>query len=80
MESTGLFALLSVFFLVENCDGVNKPVLIVLSLDSLNYKHLGQRIAPNMEQFKQRGSYAKSMKPQFPTKTLPNHHSLATGY
>lgn len=77
MRTTALFALLSVFFFVEICDGQRD--VLVLSLDSFGADKLDLGLTENMENFRRKGSYAESMKPRFPTKTHPNHVSLVTG-
>lgn len=79
MRTTALFAFLSVLFFVENCDGV-EDVVILLSLDSFRPKDLKKGLTRNIENVRREGSYAESIKPRFPTKTLPNHVSLVTGY
>lgn len=75
-----LSALLSVVFFVKNCDGEKKQVVLVLSSDSLGPNALKLGLTPNIEKFRREGSYAEYMIPRFPTKTIPNHVSIATGY
>ncbi|KAJ8924970.1 hypothetical protein NQ315_001135 [Exocentrus adspersus] len=55
------------------------PVLIVVSYDAFRYNFFDTKLVPNMERLKKSGTYADHLLNVFPTKTFPNHHSIATG-
>ena len=79
LSVTLLFSLLSV-----QCDSVNKseensnPVLLI-SIDGFMNEYLERNDTPNFDRFLAEGVRAEYMIPVFPTKTFPNHWSLATG-
>lgn len=85
MKTTALLTLLSVFVCVKNCsaefdsDELEDQILIVLSLDAFQPKYFELGITPNMEAFRQQGSFSPYLKPTFPTKTFVNHFSIGTG-
>ena len=54
------------------------PILIVISFDGFRADYLNQTLTPNMFKLAQNGVQGK-MKPQFVSKTYPNHQSIATG-
>lgn len=56
----------------------NHPVLVVVSYDAFRYDFFEERL-PHMEQVRHKGVYADYLINVFPTKTFPNHHSIATG-
>lgn len=55
------------------------PILIVVSYDAFRYDYIAKNITPHMENLRKLGAYADYMINVFPTKTFPNHHSIATG-
>lgn len=55
------------------------PILIVVSYDAFRYNFFSKNANPYMLKLRQHGTYAKYMNNVFPTKTFPNHHSIATG-
>lgn len=55
------------------------PILIIVSYDAFRYDYLSPEITPNLLKLRQEGSYADYVINVFPTKTFPNHHSIATG-
>src|SRR6218665_826479 len=70
-------ALLSVFE-SENDDNGNNHFLIVFSFDGFKYDYLNAENTPFLwSQLK--SGVTGYMLPTFSTKTLPNHHSIATG-
>lgn len=85
MRIAVLFALLSVFLVVENCgamldsDELEDQVFIILSFDAFKPQYFELGITPNMDAFREEGCYAPYMIPRFPTKTFVNHISIATG-
>ena len=56
-----------------------KPYLIMLSLDGFRWDYPEKANTPVLDSLKKVGAVAASLKPSFPTKTFPNHYSIATG-
>ena len=56
-----------------------KPYLIVLSLDGFRWDYTNYANTPIFDSLKTTGVMAESLKPSFPTKTFPNHYTMATG-
>jgi len=53
--------------------------LIILSMDGFRYDYIERGATPTMMQLAEGGVRAKYMSSIFPTKTFPNHYSIATG-
>jgi len=79
-------ALLPLLFLYS-CDDNNKskqiqteqPYLVMLSLDGFRWDYPQFARTPVLDSLKEVGVVAESLKPAFPTKTFPNHYTMATG-
>lgn len=56
-----------------------KPTIILVSLDGFRYDYLDKYEAPNLDALAEKGVKASWMIPSFPTKTFPNHYTIATG-
>src|SRR5687767_2193647 len=56
-----------------------KPTVILISLDGFRYDYLEKFNTPNLGRLAREGVRAKWMIPSFPTKTFPNHYTIATG-
>ncbi len=56
-----------------------KPYLILISLDGFRWDYVKRFNPPNLTAFIENGVQAKSLVPSFPTKTFPNHYTIATG-
>jgi predicted AlkP superfamily pyrophosphatase or phosphodiesterase len=56
-----------------------KPTVILISLDGFRYDYLDKYQPPTLNQLAKNGVRAKWMIPSFPTKTFPNHYTVATG-
>lgn len=56
-----------------------KPTVILISLDGFRYDYLDKFNPPTLNQLAKNGVRAKWMIPSFPTKTFPNHYTVATG-
>ncbi len=56
-----------------------KPYLLLISLDGYRYDYTERFHPPNLSRFISEGVQAKSLIPCFPSKTFPNHYSIATG-
>ena len=56
-----------------------RPTVILVSLDGFRYDYLEKYNPPNLKRLARTGVRAKWMVPSFPTKTFPNHYTIATG-
>lgn len=56
-----------------------KPTVILVSLDGFRYDYLEKFAPPSLNRLARAGVRAKWMIPAFPTKTFPNHYTIATG-
>ncbi|HVE55837.1 MAG TPA: ectonucleotide pyrophosphatase/phosphodiesterase [Pyrinomonadaceae bacterium] len=56
-----------------------KPTVILISLDGFRYDYLEKFSPPTLNKLARTGVRAKWMIPSFPTKTFPNHYTIATG-
>jgi predicted AlkP superfamily pyrophosphatase or phosphodiesterase len=56
-----------------------KPYLILISLDGFRWDYVERFQPPNIVNFIKNGVQAESLIPSFPSKTFPNHYSIATG-
>lgn len=83
-----ILILLSVFFLLGSCkksptneaetDPIESYVLMV-SFDGFRWDYTSMSETPNFDQLATEGVRADRLIPSFPTKTFPNHYTLATG-
>ncbi|XP_044256523.1 ectonucleotide pyrophosphatase/phosphodiesterase family member 5-like isoform X2 [Tribolium madens] len=55
------------------------PILIVVSYDAFRYDFFDTKSVPHMNRLRKLGTYSDYLVNVFPTKTFPNHHSIATG-
>ncbi|VDM95043.1 unnamed protein product [Thelazia callipaeda] len=55
------------------------PPLIVISLDGFRSSYLSQNITPAIQRLISCGTHSKYLLPSFPSKTFPNHYTIATG-
>jgi predicted AlkP superfamily pyrophosphatase or phosphodiesterase len=85
---TSLAALLALFFVIlpgfataqQNAPGqLDKPYVILISCDGYRYDYTERYRPPHISRFIEQGVEAASMIPCFPSKTFPNHYSIATG-
>ncbi|WP_419212616.1 ectonucleotide pyrophosphatase/phosphodiesterase [Maribacter sp. X9] len=56
-----------------------KPYLILISLDGFRWDYVEKYDPPNLSAFIDGGVKAKSLIPSYPSKTFPNHYTIATG-
>jgi predicted AlkP superfamily pyrophosphatase or phosphodiesterase len=56
-----------------------KPTVILISLDGFRYDYLDRYKPKVLNQLASEGVRAKWMIPSFPSKTFPNHYTIATG-
>lgn len=72
----GLFLLICTELIAQES---KKPYVILVSLDGFRWDYPNLCNTPNLDAIAKRGVKAKSMQPCYPTKTFPNHYSIATG-
>lgn len=68
----------SLFFLCVQ-SVTDEPLLIIVSYDAFRYNYFEKNATPFMTKLKTFGTSTNYLKNVFPTKTFPNHHSIATG-
>ena len=56
-----------------------KPTVILISIDGFRYDYFEKFQPPELNRLAREGVRAKWMTPSFPTKTFPNHYTIATG-
>jgi predicted AlkP superfamily pyrophosphatase or phosphodiesterase len=56
-----------------------RPTVILISLDGFRYDYLDKYKPKVLNQLASEGVRAKWMTPSFPSKTFPNHYTIATG-
>ena len=56
-----------------------KSYLILISLDGFRWDYIEKYNPPNLSSYIKNGVKAESLIPSFPTKTFPNHYTIATG-
>ena len=57
----------------------DEPYVVMLSLDGFRWDYPQKANTPNLDRIAKNGVRAESLRPCFPTKTFPNHFSIATG-
>ncbi len=57
----------------------DKRTIVLVSIDGLRWDYPDSAKTPNMDFLAEHGVKAKWLVPVFPTKTFPNHYSIATG-
>lgn len=79
-NALGFQLLAGVFFLCFHALAQEKkPYVILISLDGYRYDYTERFQPENLLRFIEKGTAAEFMIPSFPTKTFPNHYSIATG-
>lgn len=56
-----------------------EPIVILISLDGFRHDYVERFQPENLIRFISEGTAAKGLIPSFPTKTFPNHYTIATG-
>lgn len=56
-----------------------RPTVILISIDGMRADYLDRFKPPALTRMAKEGTRAKWMVPSFPTKTFPNHYTIATG-
>ena len=74
------FLFLFVLF-VFSCKQVEKEksYLVILSMDGFRWDYTTKTQTPNFDKLAEMGVKAEAIIPSFPTKTFPNHYTMATG-
>jgi predicted AlkP superfamily pyrophosphatase or phosphodiesterase len=76
--------ILAVSILIASCENQqsikdNQSYLIMLSLDGFRWDYTENANTPTFDSLRNIGVQADAIIPSFPTKTFPNHYSMATG-
>ncbi|WP_228852098.1 alkaline phosphatase family protein [Aegicerativicinus sediminis] len=58
---------------------LNQPYVLLISCDGFRWDYVDRFHPPNLSKFIKDGVHAESLIPSFPTKTFPNHYTIATG-
>jgi predicted AlkP superfamily pyrophosphatase or phosphodiesterase len=72
----GALALTSCNF---NSGEKDKPYVVMLSMDGFRWDYPEIYNTPNLDKVAKEGVKLEALRPSFPTKTFPNHYTLATG-
>lgn len=63
----------------NNAANNDKPYVVILSMDGFRWDYPEKANTPNLDCIEKTGVRADACIPCFPTKTFPNHYSMATG-
>lgn len=79
MKKSALLFLITFLFL--SCQQVEneKQYLVILSMDGFRWDYTSKTETPNFDRLATIGVKADALIPAFPTKTFPNHYTMATG-
>ncbi len=68
-------------FIVSSCckKEESRPYLVVLSMDAFRWDYPDSIPTPNLDLVAANGVKAVSLRPSYPSKTFPNHYTMATG-
>ncbi|MHA4806960.1 alkaline phosphatase family protein [Flavitalea flava] len=64
---------------VNSAEQQQKPYVILISADGFRYDLADKYQAVHLQELRDKGVAAGSMRPSYPTLTFPNHYSIATG-
>jgi len=73
------FLSLVLFLLSIQLIGQQRNYTIIISFDAFRWDYPDRGLTPNLDFIKENGVHALSLQPCFPSKTFPNHYSIATG-
>lgn len=65
--------------ILNSAEAQKAPYVILISLDGFRWDYVDRLHPPHLENFVKTGSKVESLIPCFPSKTFPNHYSIATG-
>lgn len=71
--------LILLVFKLSNVTGKSDQILIVVSYDAFRNEYFDRNVTNYMNELRFNNTYSDYMRNVFPTKTFPNHHSIATG-
>jgi len=74
-----LIVILFLVLLILCQTGLSQSYVILISFDAFRWDYLDRGITPNLNKIINNGVRALSLRPVFPSKTFPNHISIATG-
>lgn len=77
-SQTFLLLFLSSFGLCRKIPIKLEPALMIVSYDGFKPEYLDWNKTPNLEKFRETGISTEFLRPAFPTKTFPNHFTIAT--
>lgn len=63
----------------NSSQSMKKPYVLLISIDGYRWDYTEKYHPEFLSKFKKSGASVKSLRPSYPTKTFPNHLSLATG-
>lgn len=82
MNFSVLFTLVFLLF-VSGCKPADQhsstEKVLLISIDGFRHDYRQMYNTPNLDRFADKGTHAEYLIPVFPTKTFPNHYSIATG-
>jgi predicted AlkP superfamily pyrophosphatase or phosphodiesterase len=80
MKNKYLF-IVAIFLFTISCNDVktDQPTVLMVSFDGFRWDYVDNANTPNFDYLRDHGTKAESLQPVFPSKTFPNHYSLATG-
>ena len=64
---------------VNSKASLKKPYVILISLDGFRWDYVEKYVPPHLTNLINNGVKAESLIPSFPSKTFPNHYTIATG-
>lgn len=64
---------------INSPQAINAPYVLLISIDGYRHDYTKKFSPKNINEFFEEGSKAKSLIPSFPSKTFPNHYTIATG-
>ena len=82
---TKTLVLLSILLVAVSCTNEekniqsDKPYVVMLSMDGFRWDYPEKANTPNLDYIEEIGVRTEASIPCFPTKTFPNHYSMATG-
>lgn len=74
-----VFFLLFSLVVFQNIYSQEESYVILVSFDGFRWDYCNNTPTPTFDSLEANGVRAKSLKPSFPTKTFPNHYTIATG-
>jgi len=60
-------------------ESLSKPYIVLISLDGFRWDYVERFKPPHLSNFIEKGVQSESLIPSFPSKTFPNHYTIATG-